>query len=192
MQIVEFLSKKAILTDIKSTKKEDVIKEMVDLLITDNYDLLRDLKSGGFINFIHVAEAFYDKLVYIPITDDTTDEDRKIIGEAIFFKTSITDKEIIDSLARKVPSVFIQSSNVCKQINALKMLYSISYNYLIVKESVAKKCDFSSTAFFDNLYNLYYVAIIVTNNFQLAKKTFDFLGSSKRIKEIIRQNGYSS
>ncbi len=33
MQIMDFLSKKAILTDIKSTSKEDVIKEMVDLLI---------------------------------------------------------------------------------------------------------------------------------------------------------------
>jgi nitrogen PTS system EIIA component len=33
MQIMEFLSKKAILTDIKSTRKEDVIKEMVDFLI---------------------------------------------------------------------------------------------------------------------------------------------------------------
>jgi len=30
MQIMDFLSKKAILTDIKSTNKEDVIKEMVD------------------------------------------------------------------------------------------------------------------------------------------------------------------
>jgi hypothetical protein len=30
---MDFLSKKAILTDIKSTRKEDVIKEMVDLLI---------------------------------------------------------------------------------------------------------------------------------------------------------------
>ena len=33
MQIMDFLSKKTILTDIKSTRKEDVIKEMVDLLI---------------------------------------------------------------------------------------------------------------------------------------------------------------
>ena len=33
MQIMDFLSKKAILTEIKSTNKEDVIKEMVDLLI---------------------------------------------------------------------------------------------------------------------------------------------------------------
>ncbi len=33
MQIMDFLSKKAILTDIKSTKKEDVIKELVDALI---------------------------------------------------------------------------------------------------------------------------------------------------------------
>ena len=33
MQIMDFLSKKAILTDIKATRKEDVIKEMVDLLI---------------------------------------------------------------------------------------------------------------------------------------------------------------
>ncbi|MDP2043820.1 MAG: PTS sugar transporter subunit IIA [Candidatus Omnitrophota bacterium] len=33
MQIMDFLSKKAIITDIKSTRKEDVVKEMVDLLI---------------------------------------------------------------------------------------------------------------------------------------------------------------
>ena len=33
MQIMEFLSKKAILTDIKSVKKEDVIKELVEALM---------------------------------------------------------------------------------------------------------------------------------------------------------------
>ena len=33
MQIMDFLSKKAICTDIKSTNKEGVIKEMVDFLI---------------------------------------------------------------------------------------------------------------------------------------------------------------
>ncbi len=33
MQIMDFLSKKAIITDIKATKKEDVIKELVDALI---------------------------------------------------------------------------------------------------------------------------------------------------------------
>jgi nitrogen PTS system EIIA component len=33
MKITDFLSTKAILTDIKSTKKEDVIKELVDALI---------------------------------------------------------------------------------------------------------------------------------------------------------------
>lgn len=33
MKIMDFLSKKAIGADIKSTKKEDVIKELVDLLI---------------------------------------------------------------------------------------------------------------------------------------------------------------
>ncbi len=33
MQIMDFLSKKAIITDIKSTKKEDVIKELVDALV---------------------------------------------------------------------------------------------------------------------------------------------------------------
>ena len=32
MQIMDFLSKKAIVTDIKSTKKEEVIKELVDAL----------------------------------------------------------------------------------------------------------------------------------------------------------------
>ena len=34
MQIMDFLSKKAILTDIKSAKKEEVIKELVDALIS--------------------------------------------------------------------------------------------------------------------------------------------------------------
>ena len=33
MQIMDFLSKKAIVMDIKSTKKEDVIKELVDALM---------------------------------------------------------------------------------------------------------------------------------------------------------------
>lgn len=33
MQIMDFLSKKAIITDIKSTKKVDVIRELVDALI---------------------------------------------------------------------------------------------------------------------------------------------------------------
>jgi fructose-specific phosphotransferase system IIA component len=33
MQIMDFLSKKAIVTNIQSTKKEDVIKELVDALI---------------------------------------------------------------------------------------------------------------------------------------------------------------
>src|SRR3989338_942458 len=35
MKIMEFLSKKAIVTDIKSSKKEDVIKELVDTLINN-------------------------------------------------------------------------------------------------------------------------------------------------------------
>jgi len=34
MKIMEFLSRKAIITDIKSVKKEDVIKELVDALIS--------------------------------------------------------------------------------------------------------------------------------------------------------------
>lgn len=33
MQIMDFLSKKAVVTDLKSSKKEDVIKELVDALI---------------------------------------------------------------------------------------------------------------------------------------------------------------
>ena len=33
MQVMEFLSKKAIITDIKSAKKEDVLKELVEALI---------------------------------------------------------------------------------------------------------------------------------------------------------------
>lgn len=36
MKIMDFLSKEAIVTDIKSEKKEDVIKELVDALISTN------------------------------------------------------------------------------------------------------------------------------------------------------------
>jgi fructose-specific phosphotransferase system IIA component len=36
MKIMDFLSKKAILTDIKSSKKEDVMKELVDYLIASD------------------------------------------------------------------------------------------------------------------------------------------------------------
>ena len=34
MKIMDFLSKKAVVTDLKSTKKEDILREMVDALIT--------------------------------------------------------------------------------------------------------------------------------------------------------------
>jgi PTS system nitrogen regulatory IIA component len=34
MQIMDFLSKKAIVTDLKSTKKEDIVRELVDALIS--------------------------------------------------------------------------------------------------------------------------------------------------------------
>ena len=36
MKITEFLAKEAIITEIKSVKKEDVIKELVDVLISAN------------------------------------------------------------------------------------------------------------------------------------------------------------
>jgi fructose-specific phosphotransferase system IIA component len=34
MKIMDFLSKKAVVTDLKSTKKEDILRELVDALIT--------------------------------------------------------------------------------------------------------------------------------------------------------------
>jgi PTS system nitrogen regulatory IIA component len=34
MKIMDFLSKKAVVTDLRSTKKEDILREMVDALLT--------------------------------------------------------------------------------------------------------------------------------------------------------------
>ena len=36
MKIMDFLSKRAVVTDLKSTKKEDILRELVDVLITAN------------------------------------------------------------------------------------------------------------------------------------------------------------
>ena len=34
MKIMDFLSKKAVVTNLRSTKKEDILREMVDALLT--------------------------------------------------------------------------------------------------------------------------------------------------------------
>jgi fructose-specific phosphotransferase system IIA component len=47
MKIMDFLSKKAIVTDLKSTKKEDILRELVDALI-----------NGGEIERRHRSKLF--------------------------------------------------------------------------------------------------------------------------------------
>jgi hypothetical protein len=173
--------------------KDLELGEKLDLIITDDYDLLLELKTAGFVNFLNVGEIFYDKLVYVRIDDSSSiPEERIQMENSIFFKTYKYDKEIIDTSLSKIPSVLIESTNICKKINSIKTLYKESYKYLIVKSSVAKKCDFKPVAFFDNLYNLYYIVVVVTDNFVSAKETLDYITTHKKIKEIIKQNGYSN
>jgi ABC-type molybdate transport system substrate-binding protein len=182
---VSFQAEKVILEKISGGEK-------VDLLITDSYELLKDLKELGFIDFSETSELFFDRLVFISFSrNEKTENFETQESEAIFFKTSMEDKEIINDRAEKIPSVLIDSSNVCKKINSLRVLYENSYQYLIIKESVAKKCEFYYSGFFDNLYNLYYIAIVKNENFNKTKKTFDFLENSDKIKEIIKNNGYN-
>ena len=55
MQIMDFLSKKAILMDIKSSKKEDVIKELVDALV--NAGEIEKRHRNKLIDALMVREA---------------------------------------------------------------------------------------------------------------------------------------
>jgi len=79
MKIMDFLSKKAIITDLKSTKKEDAIKEMLNALIeSDEVDkqhrhkimeaLLAREKLGSTaigqgIGIPHAKSEYVDKLI---------------------------------------------------------------------------------------------------------------------------------
>ena len=79
MQVMEFLSKKAIITDIKSTKKEDVIKELVDVIVSAGEIQKRDRNKiinalmereslgstaiGQGIAIPHAKADYVDKLV---------------------------------------------------------------------------------------------------------------------------------
>ena len=55
MKIVDFLSANAIITDIKSTKKEDAIKELVDVLV--NAQAIDKASSSKLIEALMVRES---------------------------------------------------------------------------------------------------------------------------------------
>lgn len=171
---------------------EKLIKgERIDIIITESYELLQELKEAKFINFSFVSEVFFDRLVYIPLKERDMLEDN-VKQEAIFFKTSHEDKDVIDNFAEKIPSVLITSNNICKRINSLRNIYVESYKYIIIKESVAKKCDLFYSGFFNNLYNVYYLAVVVNNNFYYTKKIIDLFENSFDVKSIIKNHGYTN
>lgn len=180
---VKFVSNQEILPNLLKGKR-------VDIVITESYDLLQDLKENQFINFSFVSEVFFDKLVYVPLKNHDQIENRK---ETIFFKTSPDDGDIIDNYAEKIPSILISStSNICRKINTLRILYEETYRNIIVKESIAKKCDLFYFGFFNDLYNVYYMAIIVNNNFYHTKRIIDLFENSIAIKALIKNHGYNN
>lgn len=178
-----------------STKKE--IKEnildgkTVDLIITDDYEFLRELHSLGILDLSKIVELFYERLVYIPLKAKNSEANLNSTEKIIFFKTSKEDVDITDNNANKIPSILIQSTNVCKEIDSLLGSYQNSKEYIILKQSIAKKCDLKYSAFFDDLYNLYYIATIKNPELSLSEKTLEFFKNSKKSHEVIRGNGYN-
>lgn len=161
------------------------------ILITDSYELLKKLKDDGTIQFAYTSEIFYEKLVYIP-TRSSENLAEESLKDAIFLKTSKREKDIIDNFTNKLPSILIESANICKKIDTMQTLYEYSHSKIILKESIARKCRIKTIGSFDDIYSLYYMAILATNNFNTSKKVFDFIENSKTIKEIIKRNGYNS
>ena len=176
----------------KKEIKENILKEQrVDLIVTDDYEFLRELDSLGVLDLSKIVELFYERLVYIPLKAKNSEAVWNSTGKMIFFKTSKEDIDITDNNANKIPSVLIQSTNVCKEIDSLLEFYQNSKEYIILKQSIAKKCDLKHSAFFDDLYNLYYIATIKNPEFSLSEKTLEFFKNSKKSHEVIRGNGYN-
>ena len=181
---------------IKFTNDDEVLQkliggERVDIIITESYELLQSLNENKFINFSFVSEVFFDRLVYVPLKEKNANEN-KVKLEAVFFKTSENDKDVIDNFAEKIPSVLITSNNICKRINNLRTIYAESYRSIIIKESVAKRCDLFYSGFFNDLYTVYYLAVIVNNNFHYTKRIIDLFENSLHIKSIIKDHGYTN
>jgi hypothetical protein len=160
--------------------------DKIDILITEDYSLLEELRDIGVLNFSFVSEIFYDRLTLVPL--QTKDFSQPVI----FFKTQKRDKDVFDNNANKLPSVFISAPNLCRKLNSVIELYSNSYEGIVVKESIAQKCDLPFQNAFDNLYSLYYIAIITGGNFANSKRVNDFFENSPKIKSVIRKNGYRS
>ena len=181
---------------IKFTNDEEILEkltkgERVDIIITESYEMLQSLNENKFINFSFVSEVFFDRLVYVPLREKNANEN-KVKLEAIFFKTSENDKDVIDNFAEKIPSVLITSSNICKRINNLRAIYAESYRSIIIKESIAKRCDLFYSGFFNDLYTVYYLAVIINNNFHYTKRIIDLFEHSFHIKSIIKNHGYTN
>ena len=68
MQVMDFLSKKAIVTDLKSTKKEDVIKELVDVLINSG-EIEKSCRNKQHIPFLAGYKSYnmHHTLVFVQI-----------------------------------------------------------------------------------------------------------------------------
>jgi hypothetical protein len=171
--------------NIEKIKKKILDSEGIDILITEDYSIIEELRDMGMINLSFVGEVFYDRLTYIPLQSLTNS--RKPL---IFFKTQNLDKEIFDNEGSQFPSISINSSNICKKIHSMIELYSERYETIIIRESIARKCDLPFQTSFDNLYSLYYIAVINGTNFVNSRKIANFFINSPKSKAMIRKNGY--
>lgn len=172
-------------------RKLTLTDESGGVLITDNLQFLGELRKDGYINFAYVTPLFSERLIRVPLQNErfTASE---IKQEAIFLKTAVSDREILESSKSFIPSVFIPSSVICEGISDLSISYKSVYRNIILKQNTAKKCNIKAGTLFEEEYKVYYMALLIKNNFNISYKVFDFLKSSKKIKEIIKQNGYDS
>jgi hypothetical protein len=165
----------------KNKIKSNILAGRIDILVTDDYVFIKELEAFEITTF----EGFYDRLIYISSKDND-----KVKKPTLFLKTSKEDKDIFDNSAKLIPSIFVSSLNLCKQIGFMIELYEPSFEKIIIKESVAKKCNLKFQTAFDNLYNLYYIVAINGKDDRNLQKIVDTFQASEKIKQIIKENGY--
>lgn len=171
----------------KSNANKALVKFSKDIgyiIITDDYNLLIKLREEGMINFAYTHILFYDKLVYSVFKNDLS-----ILPNTVFYNLSKHESDLFDLSGNKIKSSLLNLEGACKQIELERDLNK--YTKVILRQSIAKKCNFKIESQFDDRRLIYYVAIVMEGNFTRAKKVFDFLVNSDTVKEIIQQNGYA-
>ncbi len=157
-------------------------KEKVDILITQNYKIIEDLIKQNLVSKKLASEFAFDKLTFIPLNS--------LNNSSIFFKTSPLDGDIFEEGQIAIPSKFLQSSNLCNTIQRQIENDEKFYSKIIIKISIAKKCELPYQGSFNDMYNVYYIAVINGHNLIKSEEIFNIITKSIEVKKIIQKNGF--